>query len=184
MRSSKFCLLLLLLAFSCCQPSASSETEIPAEKVTEAPPLFVDPEGGKVWNIFGLQIVGKVFSEDTDGAYSVIVSHTPPEGGAPPHVHDIEDELFYVLEGEFTFVCAGESFQAKKGAVVVLPKGKPHSFKNTGTTVGRMMNTITPGGFEKFFDEVDQLPKDGPPDPVVLSELAMKYKLRFLETAN
>lgn len=175
------CLIFLCLAMlTGCHSQDQSGTQVEVAPITN--PIFVDEAGGKTWNIFGLQIVGKIFSEDTNGAYSVIVSTTPPEGGAPPHVHEIEDELFYVLEGEFSFTCGDETFLAKKGAVVVLPKGKPHSFKNTGGTTGRMMNTITPGGFEQFFEEVDQLPKDGPPDPVTLSSLAMKYKLRFIET--
>ncbi len=168
----------LLLLFAC---ETQKPKEIPPPPAAIEQPIFVDNEGVKTWNIFGLQIVGKIFSEDTNGAYSVIVSTTPPGGGAPPHVHEIEDELFYVLEGEFSFTCGEETFLAKKGAVVVLPKGKPHAFKNTGGTTGRMMNTITPGGFEQFFEEVDQLPKDGPPDPVTLSNLAMKYKLRFIQ---
>ncbi|MCE7992873.1 MAG: cupin domain-containing protein [Roseivirga sp.] len=168
----------LLLLFACQGQQTESVTQEPPS-IDE--PIFVDSKGGKTWNIFGLQIIGKVFSEDTNGAYSVIISTTPPDGGAPPHIHEIEDELFYVLEGEFSFTCGEETFLAKKGAVVVLPKGIPHAFKNTGGTTGRMMNTITPGGFEEFFEEVDRLPKNGPPDPVVLSELAMKYKLRFIQ---
>ncbi|GAB5522430.1 MAG: hypothetical protein Roseis2KO_03020 [Roseivirga sp.] len=169
----------LLICFSACSPQEQASTQAEASAIET--PLFIDSNGGKTWNIFGLQIVGKIFSEDTNGAYSVIVSTTPPDGGAPPHIHEVEDELFYVLEGEFSFTCGEDTFLAKKGAVVVLPKGKPHSFKNTGGTTGRMMNTITPGGFEQFFEEVDQLPKNGPPDPVTLSNLAMKYKLRFLQ---
>lgn len=179
MKYPKYLILLCILFLTSC-PGQESTKSIPAIQPIEAP-LFVDSEEGKTWNIFGLQIVGKILSEDTNGAYSVIVSTTPPDGGAPPHIHEIEDELFYVLEGEFSFTCGEETFLAKKGAVVVLPKGKTHAFKNTGGTVGRMMNTITPGGFEHFFDEVDQLPKDGPPDPVTLSNLAMKYKLRFIQ---
>ena len=175
MKKSLLLLLFLGLLISACKLNTIDQPQ------TIQSPIFVDPEGNKTWNIFGLQIIGKVFSEDTHGAYSVIVSTTPPDGGAPPHVHEIEDELFYVLEGSFRFTCGEEQFLANKGAVVVLPKGIPHAFKNVGTTAGRMMNTITPGGFEKFFDEVDQLPKDGPPDPVVLSKLAMKYRLRFIE---
>ena len=172
----------ILLLISLVPLLAACHQESPKTATSAATdPIYITPEGGKTWNIFGLQIVGKIFSEDTGGAYSVIVSTTPPDGGAPPHVHELEDELFYVLEGSFTFTCDNETFLAEKGAVVVLPKGKPHAFKNTGGTTGRMMNTITPGGFEKFFEEVDKLPKDGPPDPVVLSELAMKYKLRFIE---
>lgn len=180
MKNAKCLIALCLLLLFACQRQQTEAVVKEVPPIDE--PIFVDSEGGKTWNIFGLQIIGKIFSEDTNGAYSVIVSTTPPDGGAPPHVHEVEDELFYVLEGEFSFTCGEETFLAKKGAVVVLPKGKPHAFKNTGGTTGRMMNTITPGGFEQFFEDVDQLPKNGPPDPMLLSELAMKYKLRFLQT--
>lgn len=180
MKNRNLLVIITLVTLFACQGQKPEEVVSGSTNVEK--PLFIDSEGGKTWNIFGLQIVGKIFSEDTNGAYSVIVSTTPPDGGAPPHIHEIEDELFYVLEGEFSFTCGEETFLAKPGAVVVLPKGKPHAFKNTGGTTGRMMNTITPGGFEQFFEEVDQLPKNGPPDPVTLSNLAIKYKLRFIQT--
>jgi hypothetical protein len=39
---------------------------------------------------------------------------------------------------------------------------------------------MTPGGLEKFFDEIAAISKNGPPDPKQVSEIAMKYKMRFL----
>ena len=107
----------LLLLISACS-EAPSET---AQDITS--PIFVNPEGNKTWNIFGLQIIGKIFSEDTNGAYSVIVSTTPPDGGAPPHVHEIEDELFYVLEGTMSFLMDDEWVDAPAGSFVLVPGG-------------------------------------------------------------
>ncbi len=146
----------------------------------EKSPLFVDTEKGKTWNVFGLKIIGKILSEDTNGEYAVIISHTPPEGGPPFHVHENEEEMFYVLKGTFEFTFGNRKVTAKEGGMVVLPKNLPHSFKNIGTSEGITMNTITPGGMEKFFDEVAAISKDGPPDPKQVSEIALKYKIRFL----
>jgi mannose-6-phosphate isomerase-like protein (cupin superfamily) len=143
-------------------------------------PLFVDAEEGKTWNVFGLKIIGKILSEDTDGAYAVIVSHAPANGGPPLHVHENEEEVFYVLEGSFEFTYGNNKVTADKGDMVVLPKNLPHSFKNIGNTIGITMNTMTPGGLEKFFDEIAAISKNGPPDPKRVSEIAMKYKMRFL----
>jgi quercetin dioxygenase-like cupin family protein len=143
-------------------------------------PLLVNAEEGKTWNVFGLKIIGKILSEDTNGAYAVIVSHTPTAGGPPLHVHQNEEEVFYVLEGTFEFTFGNNKVVAQQGDMIVLPKNLPHSFKNIGENTGITMNTMTPGGLEKFFDEIAEISQNGPPDPKKVSEIAMKYKMRFL----
>ncbi len=88
--------------------------------------------------------------------------------------------MFYVLEGEYEFRCGEQKEIVSKGALVHLPRKLPHSFKNIGQTPGVLMNTITPGGFEAFFEEIDQLPKDKPLDHQKVASIANKYGLRFL----
>lgn len=168
-----------------CQQSAQPKTHVDAPappskpaRVNEA--VFVEADAGRTWNIFGLEIVGKIMSEQTNGDYAVIMSSTPPEGGPPPHVHQHEDEVFYVLEGNYSFICGEKEIQASKGDLVHLPRGIPHSFRNIGNETGVLLNTITPGGFEKFFEEVDRLPKDQPLDRAKVEEIAAKYALKFL----
>jgi len=163
---------LFLVASGCVQQGE-------ALKTTFEEPLFVDADGGRTWNIFGLEIVGKVMGEETGGRYSVVVSTTPPGGGPPLHVHEGHDEMFYVVEGDFEFRSGEQVARAGKGAVVVLPRGLPHGFRNVGTTPGTLMNTITPGGFEDFFEEIDLLPKDQPLDREKVAVIAAKYGLRF-----
>lgn len=142
--------------------------------------VAVPADAGEVWPIFGLEIVGKLDSEDTGGQYAVIMNTTPPGGGPPMHVHSHEDEFFYVMEGTYEFLHGEESVTLSEGGVVHLPRGIPHTFKNVGDTPGRLLNTITPGGFENFFREIDALPKDQPLDREAVGAIAAKYGLRFL----
>lgn len=166
----------------CCQNTAPK-----TEKTDQAPIkpptnqfVVVKPDAGKVWNIFGLQIVGKIMSEETAGQYSVIMSHTPPKGGPPPHVHQHEDEAFYVLKGKYLFTCGKEKIEATEGTLVHLPRGIPHTFQNISDSTGVLLNTITPGGFEQFFAEIDKLPKDQPLDREKVTTIAAFYGLQFL----
>ncbi len=142
--------------------------------------IFVDTDAGTTWNIFGLQIVGKLMSEETAGQYAVVESTTPPDGGPPLHVHTHEDELFYVLQGSYAFISGPDTVQAGPGDLVHLPRGIPHTFRNVGTTEGVLLNTISPGGFEAFFVEIDRLPKDQPLDRAQVTAIAAEYGLRFL----
>src|SRR6059058_6203519 len=100
----------------------------------------------EVWNVLGTTMLCKVASEETGGAYSVVDNVVQPQGGPPPHRHEAEDEVFYVLEGEFEINYGGQSVVAKKGDVVAVRKGVTHSFRNVGAEEGRLLVTITPGG--------------------------------------
>ena len=182
------CKLILLSAFVTLLFACNQQTEQPSVSNIEAldpvkleqKTVIVEPDGGKTWNIFSLQIVGKIMSEQTDGAYSVVLSTTPPNGGPPLHVHDREDEVFYVLEGTYEFTYGQQKKVVGKGALVHLPRKLPHGFRNVGDTPGLLLNTITPGGFEQFFEEIDQLPKNQPLDRQKVQEIASTYGLKFL----
>ena len=86
--------------------------------------------------------------------FAVLEEMTPPQGGPPPHVNHREDEVFCVLEGELQFMVGDRSVTATAGSVLHVPHGIPHTFKNVGTTPSRMLIFVTPGGLEKFFEEV------------------------------
>jgi mannose-6-phosphate isomerase-like protein (cupin superfamily) len=105
----------------------------------------------------------------------------PPKGGPPLHVHEREDELFYVVEGHYLFQCGDQSVQVSQGGLVYLPKGIPHGFRNIGSTPGVLLNTITPGGFEQFFAEIDELPKDQPLDREKVNAIAAEYGPSFVK---
>jgi mannose-6-phosphate isomerase-like protein (cupin superfamily) len=65
------------------------------------------------------------------------------------HVHRDEDDSFYILEGEITFVVEAETVPAPPGTFVLIPPGVEHGFRNDGTTPVRMLNIHAPAGFDR-----------------------------------
>ena len=140
-------------------------------------------EGKSLW-VLGDLYTFKVVGEDTGGSFSLIEGQVQSENGPPPHIHHREDETFYVLEGEFSFLHGDITFTATAGSFVYIPKGTLHTFKNIGTSQGRFLAIITPAGFEKFFEEIGEpaIDKSSPPpfNPATVEKLlalAPKYHL-------
>ncbi|MDW7695961.1 cupin domain-containing protein [Flammeovirgaceae bacterium SG7u.111] len=173
-------LLFALLLFSCDKHEhAAADNESHTHADTTA--VYVSSDEGKEWNIHGVTITGKILSEQSNGEYSVIITETPPQSGPPRHVHSHEDELFYVLKGTYEFYCGDEIIEAKEGDFVRLPKGIPHGFINTDTLPGITMNTITPGGFEGYFNEMAELASNNALSKPKIDSLAQKYGMKFIE---
>jgi quercetin dioxygenase-like cupin family protein len=87
-------------------------------------------------------------SEQTGGAYTLIEELCPRGSGPPPHWHE-QHELFYVIDGEVTFLTGEDERRiAGPGSFVFIPTGTVHSFRVDSDTC-RLLNGYTPGGFEK-----------------------------------
>lgn len=88
--------------------------------------------------------------EDTNGAFCLLEATLVPGNEPRPHVHSREDELFYVLEGEFDVYVGEEAYKVKTGECIFLPKFKPHAFVIRSPRL-RMLALFTPGGLEEAF---------------------------------
>lgn len=106
----------------------------------------------------------------------------PPVGaGIPPHVHEYEDEIIYVLEGSYGIFLDGEQYQTGTGACLHFPRGVPHGFQNIGDAPGRTLWTVMPGAsFEQFFTELGALPADQPPDLEKVAAIFGRYGMQIL----
>lgn len=142
-------------------------------------PLVAAEEPEKL-NVLGTEMVLKADGSKTNGAMAAVEARVKPGGGPPKHVHAKEDEMFYVLEGQFKIWRGDEALDAGTGAVVFLPRNVPHTYQNTGSEPGRLLVMITPAGFEGFFREVSRRELSAPKDMQELETVAKQYGLQFL----
>lgn len=156
---------------------AASQLQLGSEIGT---PKLRGPGEGKKLNVLGDEVTIKVSSAETGGTCAVIEDVCPPGGGPPLHIHQWEDEAFYILEGDYEFRLGDQRMRAGQGTFAFLPRGIAHTFKNVGTTTGRHIVTITPGGFERFFERIDQLSQNGPPDFEKVLAAADSFGLIFV----
>jgi quercetin dioxygenase-like cupin family protein len=135
---------------------------------------------GRRMNVLGHAITVKLAAAETAGdCYSFEVV-TPPGHGIPPHVHDREDEVIYVLDGEYDVWLDGAVSRATAGATLHFPRHVPHAFTNVGATPGTTLWVVTPGtNFEPFFDELGALPA-GPPDLAKVAAIFGSYGMQIL----
>jgi mannose-6-phosphate isomerase-like protein (cupin superfamily) len=114
------------------------------------------------------------------GEFSLVEHPIAPRTLAgPSHVHQHEDEYSYVLEGEVGFEVGDDSFTARAGQLVAKPRGIWHAFWNPGDVPARVLEVISPGGFERYFEELAQLipPIRPERDLEGLAELQARYGL-------
>ncbi len=130
----------------------------------------------KTVKVLGEQIEIMTNGELSNGASAFVIQTTYPGGGPPPHKHTKEDETFTVLEGNFEILDHGEWRSVSQGESFFSPRGSVHTFRNSGTSIGRMAVFIAPAGFEGFFEQMEGL---SPADMPKIIQIANKFGLSF-----
>ncbi|HZG98469.1 MAG TPA: cupin domain-containing protein [Nocardioidaceae bacterium] len=117
----------------------------------------------------------------TGGRCTVVIHPLAPRSlGSPVHTHRNEDEWTYVLEGEIGVELGSETHTAQPGDLILKPRNVPHAFWNGTDEPARLLEIITPGGFEGYFERLgDLLAGGGPPDLAAVAELASEYALEM-----
>ena len=97
------------------------------------------------------------------------------------HVHGVQEETFYVLDGECEWQIVEERVKAGPGTYVFIPPGVPHSISNASASPARMLMTVSPPGHEHYFEELAKLVGvASPPDPTHVADLRNRYDTRQL----
>ena len=143
-----------------------------------AVPIIHGPGEGKKVGVLRSQSTFKVESAQTQGAYAILEQLIPAGHGPPLHLHRHETEIFYVVEGQFEVTIGDQKIPAPPGAIATCPRDIPHTFRNVGTTQGKMLLTVIPGRFSQYFAEVDKV-NDG--DKAAIIALCKKYDVEILE---
>ena len=139
-----------------------------------------------IWFLGALAQV-RVSGEQTGGAFA-LADHLAQRGNASPvHVHDWDDETFFVLDGELRVFIGEEEHTAGPGTVAVLPRRLRHAYVVTSATA-RFLTLHAPAGFEQFAAEVGEParaltlppPPAGPPDFAALAQAAARHHITIL----
>jgi quercetin dioxygenase-like cupin family protein len=112
-----------------------------------------------------------------DSKHTSMFDWTLPAGFATGlHVHRVQEETFYVLEGECEWTVDGKIIHAKPGTYLFLPPGVPHNIANASDRPARMIMTVSPPGHEHYFEElVEVASRSGPPDARAIGDLRRRY---------
>ena len=118
------------------------------------PRFAIQPDEGKsVW-LAGLGVDFKVRGDETGNQFSIVEHPIEPGRLIPPHVHSHEDEFSYVLQGRVGARVGDQEATAGPGSYFLKPRGVPHTFWNAGPEPARILEIISPAGFERFFEEM------------------------------
>ena len=110
-----------------------------------------------------------------------LVEHpmSPRALAAPVHRHTREDEYSYVLEGRMGALLGDDVVEAGPGDLVHKPRDQWHTFWNAGDEPCRILEIISPAGFEKFFAELDAMGGGVASDPDAVAALSRRYGLEM-----
>ena len=121
----------------------------------------------------------RLSGDQTEGQVAIVEHPFPPGALVPPHVHTREDEFSIVTAGAIGFRSGSDEVVLEAGGYISKPRGELHTMWNAGPDEARMIEVITPSGFERFFIELAEAFASGPPDPTALESLAHSYGLYF-----
>ena len=140
--------------------------------------FVISPTEGERIELGGL---GVRFMATGEGFALVEHPIAPRTLAAPMHVHEHEDEYSYVLEGEVGVQVGDEIRYARPGDLVVKPRGVWHAFWNRADEPARLLEIISPAGFERYFAELAPLLPPARPEPDFegLVALQARYGLRM-----
>lgn len=128
------------------------------------------------------EFVVKASADGTGGAFTVIEEVDPLD--TPLHVHEHEDELFFVLEGEHAFRVGDEEFFVGPGTSIFAPRRVPHAHRRIRARTGRFLAMTSPAGFEGFFRELSAAEEAGTIGPDVYADVSARYGVRWLGDAG
>lgn len=102
---------------------------------------------------------------------------------APLHRHSREDEYSFVLQGRVGALLGDEILIGNPGDLIFKPRNQWHTFWNAGEEPARLLEIISPAGFEKFFEELSDRGGVTQLEPEALMELSARYGLEVDPTS-
>jgi quercetin dioxygenase-like cupin family protein len=141
-------------------------------------PRVLGPEDGTAGFLGSIGVRFMISGEESGGGFSLVQHPMPPRAlAAPLHRHSREDEYSFVLEGHVGALLGDEVVNGRAGDLIFKPRDQWHTFWNAGDEPARILEVISPAGFEEFFRELVGLsPTAG---PVEQRAVAARHGLEF-----
>src|SRR5829696_8108164 len=139
-------------------------------------PKIVGPRDGKAGFLGSIGVRFMIDGAEASDRFSLVEHPMSPRAlAAPLHLHTREDEYSYVLEGRMGALLGDDVVEAGPGDLVHKPRNQWHTFWNAGDETCRILEIISPAGFEQFFRELDALGGALNADPEALAQLNERY---------
>lgn len=146
-------------------------------QATAIRPILSADQGEQV-RLLALGVRFLIDGEATGGRFSLVEHPLPPRAlGAPMHTHTNEDEYSYILEGRLGLQLGEEVLEAGPGDLVFKPRGVQHTFWNAGDEPVRLLELISPAGFENYFRELAPLLATGNLDDPRIANVRIRFGL-------
>ena len=139
---------------------------------------IVTPDGAAEGFIGSINVRFMIDGSEADERFSLVEHPMSPRAlAAPLHRHTREDEYSYVLEGRMGALLGDEVVEAGPGDLVFKPRNQWHTFWNAGDEPCRILELISPAGFERFFRELVDLGGIAEASPEEFADLTERYGL-------
>jgi mannose-6-phosphate isomerase-like protein (cupin superfamily) len=143
-----------------------------------AGPKIVSPHQGDEGFLGSIGVRWLIDGFEADERFSLVEHPMSPRAlAAPLHLHTREDEYSFVLEGRMGALLGDDVVEAGPGDLVHKPRNQWHTFWNAGDEPCRILEIISPAGFEVFFRELNALGGAITADPEQLAQLNERYGL-------
>ena len=140
----------------------------------------VGPGEGKAGFLGSIGVRFMIDGDEAGDRFSLVEHPMSPWAlAAPLHRHSREDEYSFVIEGRMGALLGDEELVAGPGDLVFKPRDQWHTFWNAGDEPARILEIISPAGFEQFFAELDAMGGGLAADPDAVEALSQRYGLEM-----
>ena len=141
-------------------------------------PKVVGPRDGAAGFLGSIGVRFLIDGADSGGGFSLVEHPMSPRAlGAPLHRHAREDEYSYITQGRVGALLGEHVLEAGPGSLIFKPRNQWHTFWNAGDTPARILEIISPAGFERYFAELVALGGSRAAPPDALRSLGQRYSL-------
>jgi len=154
--------------------------EATAIDATDPGVRVLDPTEGIAGFLGSIGVRFMIDGADSGGGFSLVEHVMSPRAlAAPLHRHLNEDEYSFVLDGQVGALLGEQTVTAGPGTLIFKPRNQWHTFWNAGDAPAKILEIISPAGFEQFFRKVLELGGILTADPQRLGALCAQYGLEM-----